>query len=1037
MAMQARPSEDPGASAILDRQLRWSYVRRQWGVPSFVLGLSLALTGAAAGYVFATARSAEGTRFANLVQDGRDQATHSFDRYMAVLRGTVGLYAADGRVDRGAFEAYSATLHLTTDYGGLHGLGFAARLPRSELERFRTAVRSNLPPPPGAVANLGTDDPFRSGNPGDAFAVQYVTPPTGRLRPVIGFDMASDPPRRAAMRQACDTAEAATTPGLLLVADGNGHRWPGFLIYVPVYASPLVPPTVDARRRAVVGFVFASFRSGDLFPQLVNHDVSSQVRMRVTEASPPAVTPDVYDSTGSSPDPASFRPRLHDRYPLQLGEHAWDVAVSERPDFRTGSDATAVPLVLLGGGGVSLILFAVSRGQAVARAEAERAAAVHRLAQRALAASQSRLRRLVDANLIGVFFCDLGGEVSGGNDEFFRLLGQPRGGDGRPLWLADLTVPQGRPRVEQALRQLGQDGSSPAFETAFTRAGGDPVPVLLGVASVHPPADRRDGRGAPPAVDPIPGAEAVAFALDLSDRHRAEHDLRQAMAVADQARDAAERANRSKDQFLAMLSHELRTPLTPVLAATAGAGADPSLPPAVRDDLVMIHRNVELEARLIDDLLDLTRIGRGKLQLRTETVDVHRVVADAVAVVPVEDLAGKGLYVEQLLSAAAHHVHGDPARLQQVFWNLVKNAVKFTPEGGRIAVRTSNGPAVGGSADGRPDAPPPPVRIEVSDTGVGIEPDVLGRVFDAFEQGSTARAQASGGLGLGLAISRGLVEAHGGRIAAESPGVGRGGDVHRRAGDGVPAGRPAPRAVAGRAGRRERVAGGPAVDATRAGRAGRGRVPGVAGRGPRRHGPRAGPAAGPGRARGVGRPHGGDGRGRLGRRPVRPARERPGPARRQRDRRGASLPPPARPRRRGRPAGGGDRPDRVRSRGRRGPHAGGRVRRAPDQAGFVRAAPVGHRPVDGGRGRAPGLTIRSGSVGPRTSGGPELPRFQSCRRRGLPGWQPSPNPRRLRRPAPRSSEGPGSPYSSEDLRTGLAGSRQARPATGTAGPSGR
>jgi CheY-like chemotaxis protein len=167
----------------------------------------------------------------------------------------------------------------------------------------------------------------------------------------------------------------------------------------------------------------------------------------------------------------------------------------------------------------------------------------------------------------------------------------------------------------------------------------------------------------------------------------------------------------------------------------------------------MIRRNVELEARLIDDLLDLTRISRGKLQLNLSTAGVHEVLLRAVEICCAER-AGD-LVLE--LAASQHHARGDPARLQQVFWNLIRNAVKFTPAGRSITVRSRN---VGQTV----------IEIEVSDAGVGIDPEFLPRLFNAFEQGDTTRARTFGGLGLGLAITKTLVEAHGGTVIAQSAG---------------------------------------------------------------------------------------------------------------------------------------------------------------------------------------------------------------------------------------------------------------------------
>ena len=734
-------------------------------VPYFVLILSLALTGAATVYLRASARRFDEARFASLFQEAKAQADHSLDRYAAVLQATGGLYAATADVvDRPAFEAYAAELHLQERYDGLQALGFAQRVLSADRAEFLAAARAESGRqftiwPERSVPSVGAE----------SVVIRYAVPPLATTRPAIGFDMASDPVRRAAMSHAGDAGVTVATPRLTLVRNASGQRYPGFIVYLPVYSQGDVPDSTADRHDQLRGFVFAAFRTAGLFDQLLDANLNGRLHLRVTD--PASADEVLYDSAAAAADLGRSAPRHRGAFPAGIGDRTWTVEVTERPSFYAESGPTLAPFVLVGGIGISLVLFFVTRSQAVAHAEAQRSGDRARASQRALAASQSRLRRLVDANLIGVFFCDPTGEVSGGNDEFFRLLGQPRGGDGRPLRLADITPAEHRPAVERSLRRVTFDGrtgvaiggttpsSTAAFETAFVRPPGfDPssVPVLLGVAGVASTDE----------ADPIPGAEVVAFALDLTDRHRAERDLRQAKESAEAAQATAERANRSKDQFLAVLSHELRTPLTPVLATTAAAAADVDLPAAVRDEMAMIHRNVEMEARLIDDLLDLTRVGRGKLQLRPGTVDLHRVIADAVAVCPPDEIAAKRLTVTTQLRAGDHHVHGDAARLQQVFWNLVKNAIKFTPAGGRITVTAGNEPAGDG---GRPW-----VVAAVADTGLGIEADVLPRVFEAFEQGSAARALASGGLGLGLAISRGLVDAHGGRIRADSGGAGQG-----------------------------------------------------------------------------------------------------------------------------------------------------------------------------------------------------------------------------------------------------------------------
>ena len=235
--------------------------------------------------------------------------------------------------------------------------------------------------------------------------------------------------------------------------------------------------------------------------------------------------------------------------------------------------------------------------------------------------------------------------------------------------------------------------------------------------------------------------------------------------VEDKTRDVTLRqelisANAAKDQFLALLSHELRSPLAPVIAMVGELEAELPDSQPVREALDVVRRNVELEARLIDDLLDVTRIAKGKLQLSFEPISVHQILHRAYEICR-EELGAKKLEAEFHLGATHTHVEGDPARLQQVFWNLIKNSVKFTPEKGRITIETLN-------------PIPGKIEIRIIDTGIGIEPDKIDKIFNAFEQGQAEITRRFGGLGLGLAISKALIDAHGGRIRAESPGKDKG-----------------------------------------------------------------------------------------------------------------------------------------------------------------------------------------------------------------------------------------------------------------------
>src|SRR5213594_3734835 len=220
---------------------------------------------------------------------------------------------------------------------------------------------------------------------------------------------------------------------------------------------------------------------------------------------------------------------------------------------------------------------------------------------------------------------------------------------------------------------------------------------------------------------------AMALSAGMAERRRIEEELQQQKSV-------VETANRTKDHFLAMLSHELRTPLTPVISTLESLEIEPAQKDDTKSALAMIRRNIELETQLIDDLLDFTRIARDKMQMRFAPVDTHLAISNVVEICRAE-VQSKRLHVHLNLRANTHHVAADTAKFQQIIWNLLKNAIKFTPNEGEIVISSSN--------------PSPEVlTISVCDTGIGMEPDVMQRIFNPFEQGNRSFERRFGGLGL-------------------------------------------------------------------------------------------------------------------------------------------------------------------------------------------------------------------------------------------------------------------------------------------------
>src|SRR5438477_7366150 len=304
-----------------------------------------------------------------------------------------------------------------------------------------------------------------------------------------------------------------------------------------------------------------------------------------------------------------------------------------------------------------------------------------------------------------------------------------------PAWIHDVTVDKNFPRA-------------PAAREAELR-GGFAFPLFAGRA-VNGVIELFSHDFAEPDNDLLQLVSALGSQIGLFiERRRMEKEL-------ERAKENAEAASAAKDRFLATLSHELRTPLNPILLWADGVLSQPGLDPELEQGLRMVCRNVELEARLIDDLLDLTRIARGKLELRLQPTDAHELVQHAIEIVRA-DVNCRHLQLSVAFEAVSRQVNVDPSRMQQVFWNILRNACKFTADTGKISVRSYN-------------SSPNSITVEITDTGIGIKPAFLEKIFDAFEQLEMRHE----GLGLGLAITKAIVETHGGSIRAQSEGSGKG-----------------------------------------------------------------------------------------------------------------------------------------------------------------------------------------------------------------------------------------------------------------------
>jgi PAS domain S-box-containing protein len=356
--------------------------------------------------------------------------------------------------------------------------------------------------------------------------------------------------------------------------------------------------------------------------------------------------------------------------------------------------------------------------------------------------TEHRFRALVDAMPQCLLAARLDGSFYRANAEWVRYTGlgvSALGGDG---WL-EVVHPDDR-----ALARMSW---------AEAVASGEPVELELRIRR------RDDGQWRWHLARAVPNREPdgliVGFIATLTDIH----DLKTAQVEAREARLAAERASRIKDEFLATISHELRTPLNAILGWARLLSSGQLDEAKQQRALKTIERNAKVQTDLIEDLLDVSRIITGKLRIEMAEVDLAAIIHAAVEAVRPAAAARRVRLVAEIRHGS-ETVWGDAARLQQVLWNLLSNAIKFTPDGGLVRLRSRRiGPPVGGH-----------IEVSVSDTGIGIEPSFLPFVFDRFRQADSSTTRNHGGLGLGLAIVRHLVEQHGGSVAVESDGAGRG-----------------------------------------------------------------------------------------------------------------------------------------------------------------------------------------------------------------------------------------------------------------------
>ena len=744
------------------------------------------------------------SNFDRSVQELQDQVKLRIETSITLLRSGTGLFAASDSVEAAEFDRFVQQIELQKNYPGVQGIGFSRRFSESEKANVIAEMKRE------GVSNFKiwpVDPPRNEHN-----AILFLQPASDSNKLAIGYDMATEKVRQAAMDAARDSGKPTASGRVQLVQERDvpvSRKQAGFLIYMPVYRKDAPVSNELERRKALVGFVYSPYRFDDFLAPVMEekkHDVSFRV-YDGAEAKPEAL---MSANTSVQPDDTLFS----DTKSQEVAGRTWTFVYATRPSFEQRSSRSLLKYTLIIGVLLSMLFCAVTRAEIRARTRAEHATEEVKKSEATIRSSLAERERtekalqksadaLQEANQRALFEYErllerikalaqaLGTArelhaifnalrefttVSVPCDGFFVSLYDPLRdvrtacygwADGEELDVSEL--PPMPVRATGANSRAVRTGQV-IITNDYMRATRANPGIIVGPDNGLRP---ESSMAVPMAVM---GRIIGTIELQSYERnvYRPEHVTAMSMganltAVAIEnvrllklertAREAAEESNRLKDEFLATVSHELRTPLTAILGwarLLEGGTLDEAV---TRQAVDTIWRNAHAQAQIVDDILDVSRIVTGNLYLDLHPMEVKPVVENAINVVrPTAE--AKNIRIEANFDPTPARISGDANRLQQVVWNLLSNAVKFTRSGGKVSVKVSH---VGKT-----------VEVSVSDTGQGISREFLPYVFERFRQADSTTTRQHGGLGLGLAIARHLIEIHGGTIRADSRGVNEG-----------------------------------------------------------------------------------------------------------------------------------------------------------------------------------------------------------------------------------------------------------------------
>ena len=655
------------------------------------------------------------------------QVRERLEDYLSGLKAGAGLFNAYGaeKVSRIDWKQFVRTLNIETRYPGIQGLGYSKWIPADKKESIENEIRAE-----GYTFFKIIPEESRS----EYSSIVYLEPLEGRNLRAFGYDMYSEPVRRDAMMKARDSGEAKLSGQVKLVQETNVDVQSGFLVYLPVYSSGIIPATVDSRRAELVGWVYAPFRAKDFLKGVFGDSIEDVV-----------VTIKFEDKEGSlvrSSDATDTVSELKTNRDVLFGGQHWNLEIVPREFLLElwGSDFpkwVAIGAVIINVLMLSLIISYVNKEKS-ASVLAQKIVDSERSAENEI---EKRFRSLTESAPVLIWNTDPNHKLNYFNQTWLDFTGRVFEQELGEGWLGGvhpddlqrcqsefLKAIEKREPFEREFRLRRKDG-----QYRWIRDVGSPVFLGNGEFEGY-----------------------IGVASDIQ-------DSREAVDAMKRAQEQSEAASRAKSEFLANMSHEIRTPMNGVIGMTELV-LDTQLTSEQKDLLSTVQYSAKVLLGIINDVLDLSKIEAGKIELSEINFDIHELVRGTVGTFKTRTDQKRISLVAEIAPSVPQLVYGDDVRIRQVVINLIGNALKFTPEWGGIVVRI----------DSKGDSPENfELHLSVSDTGIGIPEDKLNKIFEPFTQADGATTRKYGGTGLGLSIVQKIVDIMKGRIFVQSQeGVG-------------------------------------------------------------------------------------------------------------------------------------------------------------------------------------------------------------------------------------------------------------------------